>query len=88
MKSDIGYCVWVIYHRFWGRVAVNGRLRGEKWWKQRLETLINTPAISITTPWEPKTAEDTPTPFEIEMGYPDLDYDTFLKAWRKSFPDA
>lgn len=83
MRSDIGYCVWVLFHKKWGQIPIDGRLRSQHWWKTRLQGLIDAPAVQCNCDWEPKPAETPPIPFEIEMGYPDLDYETLLKAWKK-----
>ena len=42
--SCIGFACWVLYHKLWGRVPVNGRPRSEAWWRKYREDLINQPA--------------------------------------------
>ena len=71
MRSEIGYCVTILSHKLWGRILVNGRLRSQNWWRQKLESEINSPTIVISAEnlWECRTAEPAPIPFEQEMGW-------------------
>ncbi len=84
MRSEIGFTVLVLARKSWGRTLIDGKIRSERWWRQRLEFLINCPEEPILQEnlWDGKPV-DVPVPFEIEMGMPDLDYDTFLIAWKK-----
>lgn len=88
MKCEIGFARWVLIHRKWGSTPVNGRPRSQDWWKRRLEQLINEveePISAETLIWLGESNVEIPTPFEIEMGVPDLNYDTFIKIWRKTY---
>ncbi len=88
--SKIGLIVWILNERLWGKIVIDGRLRSQSWWKNRLESLINKPAISIPPEnlWEGIPAEPSPISFEIEMGIPNLNHEMLLKAWKKMFPDG
>lgn len=81
--SEIGLIVSILFYKKWGRIPVNGRPRSEQWWRNRLNDLINAPTVEIETPWECGSSEPAPTPFEIEIGMPDLNYDMLIKAWRR-----
>jgi hypothetical protein len=82
--SEIGLITTILFYKQWGRIPVNGRPRSEQWWRNRLNDLINAPTVEIAPEnlWDGNTAEPAPIPFEIEMGMPDLNYETFFKAWR------
>ena len=77
MKSDIGECSYVLYHKVWGKTPVGNRLRSKKWWEDRRETLINSPTVVVdpkdnTNPGiydQDGTPILHPIPFEIEMGW-------------------
>ena len=83
--SEIGLIVSILFYKRWGRIPVNGRPRSEQWWRNRLADLINAPTVEIPPEnlWDGSPAEPAPIPFEIEVGYPDLDHATFLKAWKR-----
>lgn len=89
MKSfdadSIGYIVWVLFHKLWGRVPVNGRLRSQQWWRNRLKELINTPPTQIAPEnlWDGCPAEPAPIPLEIEMGMLDLDWKMLATAFKR-----
>lgn len=99
MKSDIdkgepsiGDCVYVLYHKLWGKTLVKRKLKSQGWWQQQLAAIINGPVIELPkTDWEPGIYDQSgnpmpaPLPFEVEADFPDLDYDTLFKAWRKTF---
>ena len=70
MKSEIGECVYVLFYRLWGKTPINGRLRSQIWWKNRLQALIDSPAIEIKTLWETDYS-DVPLKYEKEMGLDD-----------------
>ncbi len=82
---DIATCVYILSHKRWGRTAYKGMLKSEKWWRFQLDNLINAPDIIIPPEHlhNGKPAEPAPVPFEIEMNFPNLDYATLLKAWKK-----
>ena len=80
--DEICLITWILLEKLWGKITVNGRLRSEQWWRNRLQDIFNEPDITIETPWECRPAEPAPIPFEIEMGMPDLNYETLLKAWK------
>lgn len=82
-NSEIGYCVWVLYHKLWGKVSVDGKLKSQYWWKTKLNDLINSESIHLDCPWECRPSEPAPIPFEIEFNMPNLDYETLAKAWKK-----
>jgi len=86
--SEIGLIVWILLERLWSKIQVNGRLRSERWWTNRLQSIFDEPDIVLETPWECKPAEPAPIPLEIEFNMPNLNYKTLLKAWRKAFPNA
>lgn len=83
--SEIGLIVSILFYKSWGRIPVNGRPRSEQWWRNRLNDLINAPTVEIAPEnlWDGCPAEPAPIPFEIEMGMPDLNYETLIKAWRR-----
>lgn len=83
---EIGLCVWILYEKRWGKIQFNGKLRSQQWWRNRLQDLIDHPKLikfGESIIWDGKPAEPAPIPFEIEMGMPDLDYQTLLKAWKR-----
>ena len=86
--DEICLIVWILLERLWSKIQVNGRLRSELWWRNRLQSIFDEPDIVLETPWECKPAEPAPIPLEIEFNMPDLNYKTLLKAWRKAFPNA
>lgn len=86
--SEIGLIVGILQDKLWSKIQVNGRLRSERWWRNRLQDIFNEPDITIETPWECGPAEPAPVPFEIEMGIPNLNHEMLLKAWKKIFPNA
>ncbi len=84
MRSEIGFSVLVLARKAWGRTLIDGKIRSERWWRQRLEYLINKEEDPIPSEnlWDSKPV-DVPIPFEIEVGMPDLNYDTLLIAWKR-----
>lgn len=93
----IGFCgdeicliVWILLERLWSKIQVNGRLRSELWWRNRLQGIFNEPDVVVSSEnlWDGKPAEPAPVPLEVEFNMPDLNYDTLIKAWQKAFPDA
>jgi hypothetical protein len=83
--NNIGDCVYVLHHKRWGKTLVGGRLRSQSWWEKELGNLINSPTVIIPPEnlFDGKPIEPLPTPFEIEMGIPDLNYEIFLAAWKR-----
>jgi len=70
MKSEIGECVSVLYHKTWGRTLVGNRIRSKGWWEKRLQDLINDPeVINLDLTNYPEFEYDVPIPFEQEMGW-------------------
>lgn len=69
MKSDIGECVYVLYHKRWGRTLVDGSLKSRDWWQRRLDGLINQPTITISKEQlgEDWDMPDKPPRYEDEM---------------------
>ena len=45
MKSEIGECVYILYHKMWGKILIGNCLRSRIWWENRLKYLINSPII-------------------------------------------
>lgn len=84
MRSEIGFTVWVLSKKRWGKTFIDGKIRSQRWWQQRLEYLINKEEDPIPSEnlWDGKPV-DYPIPFEVEVGMPDLNHDTFLTAWKK-----
>lgn len=73
-RSEIGYCVWILHKKLWGKIQFNGQLKSKNWWQNRLQVFINEPEIKITEFWECRTAE--PIPYEVEFNLsnkPDCD---------------
>lgn len=89
VRSDIGYCVWVLFHKRWGKTPFEGKLRSQMWWQNRLNQFIDAPTTDIPaeTNLRPGIYDQTgceippPTPLEQEFNMPNLDYETLLKAW-------
>lgn len=86
-RSEIGYCVTVLSRKLWGKILVNGRLRSQNWWRQKLESEINLPTIVISSEnlWECRTAEPAPIPFEQEMGWTEDTAEYWLEWLQKAF---
>ena len=85
MKSEIGQSVEVLSKKIWGKTLINNKIRSEKWWKRRLEFLINKneDAIPLTVKQIQKTI-DTPFQwFEYDMNMPNMDYDVFLTICKR-----
>jgi hypothetical protein len=40
MRSEIGLCVRTLFYKEWGKVPINGRLRSQTWWQNRLNELL------------------------------------------------
>ena len=82
--SEIGLIVDVLLNKSWGKTPVGGRPRSKRWWQDRLESLINKEEDYVLPEnmWEPGIVGDIPIPFEIEIGIPELNYDTLLTAWK------
>jgi hypothetical protein len=73
--SEIGFTVWVLHNKLWGKIIVGNRPRSEQWWKSRQWQLIyDTPTIETTIDWKPGiynpdgTPQEPPIPFEKETG--------------------
>jgi hypothetical protein len=68
MRSELGFAVLVLARKEWGRTPVAGRLRSERWWRQRLEELINVTEEPIPPEnlWDSKPI-DYPMPYEVEF---------------------
>lgn len=77
----MGYIVWVLQWKLWGKVLVGQRLRSQNWWRIQLENEINSSIIEINKEnlWECKTAEPPPIPFEIEYNFPNLNWEMLMK---------
>jgi hypothetical protein len=88
--DEICLITWILLEKLWSKIQVNGRLRSERWWRNRLQDIFNEPDVIVSPEnlWDGKPAEPAPIPFEIEMGMPDLNYEMLLKAWKKTFPNA
>jgi hypothetical protein len=69
IRSEIGFCASVLYHKAWGKTLVGNRLRSETWWKNKLEELINAPTIVLPPQELSLESYDVPIPFEQEMGW-------------------
>lgn len=82
-RDELGYAVWVVHYKLWGKIPFNNKgLKGEVWWRKRIEVLVNAPTIDIPkellSNWEPT---DRPIPFEVEMNYPSLSYKELKEVW-------
>ena len=68
MRSEIGFTVLVLAKRAWGRTLIDNRIRSERWWRQRLEYLINKEEEPIPPEnlWDGKPV-DYPMPYEVEF---------------------
>ncbi len=68
MRSELGFAVLVLARKEWGRTLIDGRIRSERWWRQRLEYLINKEEDSIPSEnlWDTKPI-DYPMPYEVEF---------------------
>lgn len=53
-RCEIGECVYVIFHKLWGKYPINGKLRSQHWWQQRRELLkTNVTPSTFVMDWEP-----------------------------------
>lgn len=86
-RCEMGYCIWILREKLWGKVVFEGRLRSENWWRRRLENEMNQPAIVIPPEnlWECCPAEPAPMPFEQEMGWTDDTAEHWLKWLQKAY---
>lgn len=87
MRSEIGYCVWVLQNHLWGKTLVDGKIRSQKWWQRKLEEAKNSPSIDIKEicNWECRTAEPAPIPFEQEMSWTEDTSEYWLGWLQQSF---
>ena len=85
LKSEIGYTVFVLTRKNWGKILIDRRLRSQQWWKNHLQELINKKEepISIENLWDSKPIEPIPIPFEIEFNMPNLNSDVFLESYKR-----
>jgi hypothetical protein len=73
IKSDIGECVSVLFHKTWGKIPIKGQLKKRVWWENRLQTIINLPTAIIENNLTPGiynvdgTPVPDPIPYEIEI---------------------
>ena len=92
--SELGLIVWILQRKLWSKIKLNGQLKSESWWNNKLQSIINSPPIDIENNLNPGIYDQDrkkippPIPFEIEMGMPNLNYEMLLKAWKKAFPKA
>lgn len=88
MKCDIGECVYVLYHKLWGRTIVGNRIRSKAWWEKRLQDLINTPTITIEHKYEEEWTYDIPPRYEDEYQMSNSWEEYFEKwdGWLKEHP--
>lgn len=70
MKSLLGECVYVLFHKKWGKTLVDGQLRSEDWWERRRNAFINQPTITLSKEQLGKDWDmpDKPIPYEEEIG--------------------
>jgi hypothetical protein len=47
LKSDFGYCVWVLFYKRWGKTPFEGKLRSQTWWQNRLNQFVDVPETTI-----------------------------------------
>ena len=68
MRSEIGFVVGILTKKLWGKITVDGKLRSERWWKSRLENLINEVEEPIPKEnlWDSQPI-DYPIPYEVEF---------------------
>lgn len=93
IKSELGECVYVLFHKRWGRHTYKGKLKSEAWWKKRKEDFINSPMVVI----DPKdnlnpgiydkdgNPVPDPIPFEKEMGWTDDTSEHWLGWMQEAF---
>ena len=79
--DEICLITWILLERLWSKIQVNGRLRSERWWRNRLQDVFNEPDVIISPEnlWDSKPAEPAPIPLEVEFGMPDLNWETLIK---------
>jgi hypothetical protein len=83
--SEIGLIVWILCDKLWSKIQFNGQLRSQKWWKNRLQNIIDSPPIIIKNNLKPGIYDENgveilpPIPFEIECGIPDLNWEMLIK---------
>jgi hypothetical protein len=87
IKSDLGECVCVLFHKAWGKTLYKGKLKNQSWWQRRKEELIHAPSVIIQNPQDGNIGGFILIPFEIEVGHPELTYEELIVAWQKAFPD-
>jgi hypothetical protein len=47
IKSEIGECVCVLFHKLWSKTPIKGQLKSKTWWENRLKIITNSPVIVI-----------------------------------------
>ena len=93
-ESEIGLIVWILQGKLWSKIQLNNRLRSELWWRNRLQSIINSPPVNIENNLNPGIYDQDgieiplPIQFEIEIGMPDLNYEILLEAWKRVFPQS
>lgn len=61
-RCEIGYCVWILYNKRWGKTLIDNKLRSRNWWETRLNELINAPTVSAVCDWEPGIYDELGNP--------------------------
>lgn len=83
--SEIGLIVWILHNKLWSKILFNRQLRSQRWWKNRLQTIIDEPPMVIEhnlNPgiyYEDGTPIPPPIPLEVEFGMPDLNWEILMK---------
>ena len=69
MRSEIGFAVRILENKIWGKTPIDGKLRSQRWWRQRLDCLINKDEnpLPVEYTWTPCQAEPIPIPYEVEF---------------------
>ena len=88
MRSEIGFSVLVLARKAWGRTLIDGKIRSERWWRQRLEYLINKEEDPIPPEnlWDGKPAEPVTMPYEItNQGWTVEQFETYYQIKLENF---
>ena len=80
MRSELGLCVRTLFYKEWGKIPINGRLRSQSWWQNRLDELLSDKTVI--------PLELGPEPV-IEYPPRDMEFEAFLTSFyeRRGFND-
>lgn len=82
-RCELGYAVWVLYYRLWDTPYTEPPNKPRTYWRDVKRKELNSPDVICEEIKDHFPVMESPIPFEIEMGIPDLNYEMLMKAWKK-----